>query len=130
MLAAFVSISVMVLVILKFATPRDEPPPTRPVGAQPHAGATHHTEEKHEGNTLSPMQVFATSKVGDWEAFETTMQVAASGGPPTTKSLTVVEAVDDKQVTLLRTERESSLSPPNTARDQRPRQGLTIDALA
>ena len=129
MLAAFVSLSVMVFVLLKFATPRDEPPPTRPVAAQPHAGATHHTEEKHEGNKLAPLQVFATSKVGDWHAFDTTMQLANSR-PTTTTSLIVIEAADDKQVRLLRSERESSLTPPNTARDQRPREGLTIDALA
>src|SRR5262249_12560751 len=129
MLAAFVALSVMVFVLLKYAMPRDEPPPRWPT-RQPHAGATHHTEEKHQGNTLAPLQVFATSKVGDWEAFETTTQLGnGNAGPPTTKSLIVVEAADDKQVTLLRSERESSLTPPLTARDQRPREGLTIDAL-
>jgi hypothetical protein len=126
---AIVSIGAMVVVLYMFGLRRDDDAaPTKAVDSQPHAGTKHFTAAPHEGDAAAPLQVFAHSAAGDWHAYE---QFTEDGAPrKTLTALVRVDAVDDKQVTLTKTERESSLSPPAKRSEQRPRAGLTIDQLA
>ncbi|HEY5944513.1 MAG TPA: hypothetical protein VIV40_03440, partial [Kofleriaceae bacterium] len=90
-LAAAVSFAILGFVVFRYITnPPPVPPslgqidpgsgsaPLTPTGSanEPHAGAQHHTADKppHEGGALAPIQVFANSKVGDWQAYRITTE--------------------------------------------------------
>src|SRR5262245_32309781 len=137
MLAAFVSLAVMGVVIVKVGL-RDEPaaPPPKPGDNQAHTKAAHHTEDKHEGGMPAPLQVFANANLGDWQVIRVT---TATSLAPTITSLTIVRtvAVDDTQVKrefVGRIEEDGGNDiPQGEARkdwsEQRPRAGLTLDQL-
>jgi len=129
MAAAFVSIGVMIYVLVVFGLRGDNAPaPTTPAGSQPHAKAAHHTAEPHEGGKPAPIQVFAGSVVGEWIAFESIKQLAGSAPKPIANVIEV-EAVDDKQVTLVHSLRENRINAATNDRVSLPRQGLTLDQL-
>jgi hypothetical protein len=117
----------MVVVLVVYGRD-DHVPPTRPTASEPHVGAQHHSAEKHEGDKPAPMQVFVDAKVGDWNAYETSTQLAT--GRPTVKTwIVTVEAADEDSVSVVRSERNSSLDPPIVTREKRPRKNVTIDNL-
>jgi hypothetical protein len=125
MLAAGLSIAVMIGVLFVYGLRGDAP--VKP-SSESHTGAQHHRAEPHEGDKAWALPAFVDARVGDWIAFEATTQLA-NARPQVTAELVTVEAVDDKQVTLVRSERENSLDPPQTRRTSLPRQGITIDQL-
>jgi hypothetical protein len=130
-LAAVVAIGALVVGLVIYGLRDDEAAaPTRSGPPQSHAGAQHHTAEKHVGTTLSPLQLFAGSVVGEWHAYESFTEQTDAPPRKTMTTMLIVDAVDDKHVTITKHERPDSLTPPTKTTDQRPRQGLTIDALA
>jgi hypothetical protein len=150
MLAAAVSLALMVGVLFKYGL-RDEPPPatkaptptpalpgSTPLGNtlpgsaasdvnEPHAGTVHHTEEPHQGTTAVP-DLFATSRVGDWHAYESLIESSMTPKPVTNTTTVWVSAADDNQVTrVIGGPTEADKATNQT--DQVPRQGLTLDHL-
>ncbi len=117
----------MVVVFVLYGT-EDHAPPTKPQASEPHAGAQHHSNEKHEGDQPSPLPVFANANVGDWTAYETSTTLA-DGRPTVKTSIVTIEATDDETVTIVRNERSSSLEPPVITRGTRSRKRTTIDEL-
>jgi hypothetical protein len=150
MAVAAVSIALMVVVLVKYGVRDDPAPETKPAAAvpapaipggtplgntlpgsaatdvnEPHQGAKHHTEEAppNEGNQPVPIDVFAAAKVGDWNAFESTIETSLAPKPTLATSVVTLTSVDDKQVV-----RTTSGDPPKT--EQLPRHGLTLGQLA
>jgi hypothetical protein len=139
MLAAAVSVGLLVVVILKYGLGDEESP--KPSG-QLHTGTAHHTAElpgsggkpAHDGGKPSPIEVYANTKVGDWRAF--TVKSEWSTKPVATATvLARVHEVDDKQVVLSihgridDTTLDDAKQRHDTRDERRPRQGLTIDQL-
>jgi hypothetical protein len=142
MLAAAVSIGVMVFVLIKYGL-RDEPPVEpqmvsatgsspvpRPV-AEPHAGMEHHTAEKpaHEGGQVAPLQVFANAKVGDWLAYRVTTESSIAQTFHAVGIETISKA-DAKTVARAFSGRvEETGEVKHDQYEDRPRDGLTLDQL-
>jgi hypothetical protein len=135
MAAAAVSIALMVVVLVKYGVRDDPTPETKPSVApapsipggtplgntlpgsaaidvnDPHQGAKHHTEEAppDESNQPVPIDVFAAAKVGDWNAFESTIETSLAPKPTLATSVVTLTSVDDKQIV-----RTTSGEPPKT----------------
>jgi hypothetical protein len=134
MLAAAVSVVVMVVVIFKYGLGDDG---ARPTSGAPHVGAKHHTDEKpgegtkpaHEGDKPAPLQVYETAKVGDWRAYRV---ISEWSNKPVGKATVVtrIGEVTDAQVVASFNGRLDDTSEIRKDREEtRPRRGLTIDQL-
>lgn len=129
MIVAGLSVALMIYVLVVYGLRDERPRAPASSENEPHAGTQHHSAEKHEGDALAPVQPAVRAVVGAWAAHAQTTRFASA--PPSTVSIMQrVEAVTDADITVVRTERENGLTPPTSTRDQRPRQGLTIDRLA
>ena len=147
MAAAFIAIGVMITVLVMYGMRDDAPPTTTPLPAgkpalapttsllpktdDPHAGAEHHTAEaqKHEGGMPSPLQVFATAKLGDWTSYRVTTE-SSMAQTFTAIGIERITAADDKQVSRSFSGRvEQTGEVRNDRYEDRPRQGLTLDQL-
>jgi len=129
MLAAFVSVGVMCFVLYKYGTHDDPPPSSNAASTQAHAGAQHHTKEKHEGSMVVPIQPFAKAKVGDWKAYKVITE-SSMAQTFTAIGIERVAKADDKTVSR---EFVGKLEQTGEIRrdryEDRPRQGLTLDQL-
>ena len=135
MLAAAVSVALMIVVLLKYGLRDEAPPTTKPASSQPHAGAQHHTEGSadpivHQGSQLAPIQVFAKAQVGDWIAYRVTNRSTALAEDVSTIVLATITAATDSGVTVAY---KGRMETAGERREQwtyeRPRDGLTIDQL-
>lgn len=129
MLFAAVSVGVMIYVLVTYGL-REDPPP-KSMDSQPHAGAEHFTAASvaHQGDRPSPLEVYADSKVGDWQAYRVTTESSLA---PTITATVVARIAEVSDATVRRTF-AGRLDATGEVRDdrdeERPRRGLTIDQL-
>jgi hypothetical protein len=129
MLFAAVSVGVMIYALVTYGL-RDDPPP-KSTDLQPLAGEDHVPAglPAHAGGTLSPIQVFANAKVGDWQAYSVTTESSLGPTFHATGIVTITE-LDDREVKRGFVGR---IAETGERREQqyegRPRAGLTIDQL-
>ena len=129
MMAAFASIGLMCFVLWKYGLRDDPPPAAQPASDQPSASAEHHTNDKHQGGMLSPIQVFAHAQVGDWKAYTVTTE-SSMAQTFTATSIERVSKADDKTVSRMFAGKvEQTGEIRRRAYEDRPRQGLTLDQL-
>jgi hypothetical protein len=131
MLAAAVSIALMIVVLFKYGL-RDDPPPK---SSQPHAGAQHHTAAvdpiagTHMGGQPAPIQVFAKAQVGDWAAYRIINRSTLFAEDIPTILIKRVTAADDRTVTIEHKGRMEKGDKREEWTREYPRQGLTLDQL-
>jgi hypothetical protein len=135
MLAAAVSVALMIVVLLKYGLRDEAPPMTKPASSQAHAGAQHHTAGSddpigHQGGQLAPIQVFAKAQVGDWIAYRVTTRSTLIPEEVGSVVLATITAVTDDEITI---HYKARIEKGGYRRDdwtyQRPRQTLTLDQL-
>jgi hypothetical protein len=118
-LAAVVSLAVMVVVIVQYGMSEDEG-----------AAASHPEDSRpHGGGVVLPIQPFATAKIGDWKAYNT---VTESSVAPTVTATAIerMTKVDDKTVSReLVGKVEQTSDVRHVVYEDRPRHGLTLDQL-
>jgi hypothetical protein len=128
MLAAGVSVAIMLVVIARYVFGEDSPTSS---SSQPHVGAKHFTEEKpaHEGAKLAPIQVYANAKVGDWRAYRVTTESSLAPAISATV-LTWISKTTDQNVIRSFKGRVDATGEVRSDRDEdRSREKLTIDQL-
>jgi hypothetical protein len=129
--ALAISLALMIATILWYAKQEEKAPSPAGAGTQPHAGSLHHSAETpdHKGGDLSPIQVFANAKDGDWRAYRVTTEITDKQ-PITATALLHVSQVGAANVTLSGNGRiDATGEIQKQPEDVRPRQGLTIDQL-
>jgi hypothetical protein len=136
MLAAGVSISLMIVAIFKYGLGDDPPPTTKASSAQAHARPKHSPQAldtpdtKHMGSELAPLQVWANAQVGDWVAYRVVNRSTLFAEDIPTIVLKRITAVTDETVMI---EHKGRMEKAGDRREQwtldRPRQGLTLDKL-
>jgi hypothetical protein len=134
MLAAVLSVGILIVVIVKYGLGDDD---ARKPNGQLHVGTEHHTAElpgtggkpAHDGDKPSPIEVYANAKVGDWRAY--TVKSEWSTQPPIrATAMTRIREVTDQQIVRSFSGRLDETEETRPDRDERrPRRGLTIDQL-
>ncbi len=129
-MAFVISVGILIAVVAKYGL-RDADRPRDPAAAQPHTGTQHFGSEhpEHEGGKPSPLQVFASAKVGDWLAYRV---VTESSLAPTITATGIesVTAANDTMVTRSFNGRVDATGEVRRDRqDERPRKDLTLDQL-
>lgn len=125
-----VSVALLIAVVAKYGL-RDDDRPRDPEASHPHTGAEHFDEIRpaHEGGALSPLQVFADAKIGDWIAYRV---ITESSLAPTVTATGIerITSVDDVKVERTFSGRVDATGEVGSKRyEDRPRKGLTLDQL-
>jgi len=130
MVAAGLSIALMIVVLLKYGL-RDDVAPTTPTATQPHAGAKHHSAETtHVGVQVAPLQPFATAKVGDWIGYRVVNRSTAL--PQDIEAFVIARVTKATETSVTVEYRGHAPAVPDkreTWEREYPRHGLTIDQL-